>query len=167
MVLASPPGNNGGIMLPWFEAEIVPRVNKPGIHRFDLDPKDAGANCRAIVEAQMMSMRIHSAWMKIKPTRIYATGGASANTAILQIMADVMNCPVSRIEISKSAALGAALRAAHGWLVQNGDRPAWPEVVAGFTDPIPNSEVKPNANVIRVYDKLVEKYAACEREALR
>ena len=112
-------------------------------------------------------MRIHSAWMKVLPKRIYATGGASANTAILQIMADVTNCPVSRIEVSKSAALGAALRAAHGWLVQNGDRPAWPEVVAGFTDPIPHSEIKPNANAVRVYDNLVEKYESCEREALR
>ncbi len=167
MLRAGPPGNNGGILLPWFEAEIVPRMNKPGIHRFDLDPNDAGANCRAIVEAQMMSMRIHSQWMKVLPKRIYATGGASANTAILQIMADVMNCPVSRIEVSKSAALGAALRAAHGWLVQNGSKPAWSEVVAGFANPIPNSEIKPSGDAVRVYDKLVEKYATCEREALR
>jgi len=166
MILASPPGNNGGILLPWFEPEIVPRVNKPGIHRFNLDPKDAAANCRAIVEAQTMSMRIHSGWMQIKPTRIYATGGGSVDSAILQIMADVMNCPVFRIEVSKSAALGAALRAAHGWLVHNGDKPAWPEVVAGFTDPIPNSEVKPNPTTVRVYDKLVEQYAQREQEAL-
>jgi len=167
MVESRPPGNNGGILLPWFEAEIVPRVNQPGVHRFDLDPKDAGANCRAIVEAQMMSMRIHSAWMKIKPTRIYATGGASANTAILQIMADVMDCPVSRIEVSKSAALGAALRAAHGWLADNGHKPPWSEVVAGFADPIPNSEIKPDASAVRVYDKLVEKYSQFEQATLR
>jgi xylulokinase len=167
MLLASPPGNNGGILLPWFEPEIVPRVNKPGIHRFDLEPNDAAANCRAMVEAQMMSMRIHSAWMQIKPTRIYVTGGGSVNAPVLQIMADVMNCPVLRIEVSKSAALGAALRAAHRWLVHNGDRPAWPEVVAGFTDPIPNSEVKPNANAVRAYDKLVEQYAQRELEVLK
>ena len=166
MLLASPPGNHGGILLPWFEPEIVPRVNKPGTRRFDLDTNDAAANCRAIVEAQMMSMRIHSAWMQIKPTRIYATGGGSVNAPVLQIMADVMNCPVLRIEVSKSAALGAALRAAHGWLVHNGSQPAWPEVVASFTDPIPNSEVKPNATAVRVYDKLVEKFAKYEREAL-
>jgi xylulokinase len=33
LVAQTPPGNNGGILLPWFEAEIVPRVNQPGIHR--------------------------------------------------------------------------------------------------------------------------------------
>lgn len=164
---ATPPGNNGGILLPWFEAEIVPRVNQPGIHRFDLDEKDAAANCRAIVEAQMMTMRLHSQWMKVAPGCIYATGGASQDSPILQVMADVMNCRVERIEISKSAALGAALRAAHGWLVQAGEKPKWEKVVAGFTNPVPNSEIRPDPKAARVYDQLIKKYAACEREALK
>jgi xylulokinase len=164
---ATPPGGHGGILLPWFEAEIVPRVNRPGIHRFDLDEKDAALNCRAIVEAQMMSMRLHSQWMKVAPDCIYATGGASQDLPILQVMADVMNCRVERIEVSKSAALGAALRAAHGWLVQAGKRPEWEKVVAGFTDPIPNSEIRPDKKAAKIYDKLIEKYAACEREALK
>jgi xylulokinase len=43
---ATKPGGNGGILLPWFDAEIVPRVNKPGIHRFDLDAKDAAPSSR-------------------------------------------------------------------------------------------------------------------------
>ncbi len=160
------PGNNGGILLPWFEAEIVPRVNQPGIHRFDLDAKDAAANCRAIFEAQMLSMRLHSQWMNVAPEKIYATGGASNDVALLQVMADVMNCRVLRIEVSKSAALGAALQAAHGWLTVAGKNPKWEKLVAGFTAPIPGSEVRPNPKASRVYDKLLEKYADCEREAL-
>jgi xylulokinase len=161
-----PPGNHGGILLPWFEAEIVPRVNRPGIHRFDLDEKDAAGNCRAIVEAQMLSKRLHAQWMRVAPDCIYATGGASNDPALLRVMADVMNCRVERIEISKSAALGAALLAAHGWLVQAGKKPGWEEVVAGFTDPVPGSEVRPDPKAARVYDQLIEKYAACERKAL-
>jgi len=58
----------------------------------------------------MMSMRLHSQWMKVAPDCIYATGGASDNVPLLQVMADVMNCRVLRIEVAKSAALGAALR---------------------------------------------------------
>ncbi|HTY86663.1 MAG TPA: FGGY family carbohydrate kinase [Candidatus Acidoferrum sp.] len=163
---ATPPGGKGGILLPWFDAEIVPRVNRPGLHRFDLDETDAALNCRAVVEAQMMSMRLHSQWMRVSPGCIYATGGASNDRPLLQVMADVMNCRVERIEISKSAALGAALRAAHGWLVHAGERPKWDQVVAGFTDPVPNSEVRPNPRVVKVYDQLVKKYAKCEQEAL-
>jgi len=167
LLAATKPGNHGGILLPWFEAEIVPRVNRPGIHRFDLDKKDAAANCRAIFEAQMMSMRLHSQWMKVKPDCIYATGGASNDLALLQVMADVMNCRVLRIEISKSAALGAALQAAHGWLVATGKKPDWKNTTAGFTTPVLNSEIRPNKKAARIYDKLIEKYAACEREALK
>ena len=167
LVATTKPGNNGGIMLPWFESEIVPRVNKPGIHRFDLDEKDIAANCRAIFEAQMMSMRIHSQWMKAAPARIYATGGASNDAALLRVLADVMNCPVLRIEVSKSAALGAALRAAHGWLLANGEKAKWESVVAGFTEPLPGSEVLPDKKAARIYDRLVEKYAACERAAMK
>ncbi len=160
------PGVGGGILLPWFEPEIVPRVNQPGIHRFDLDAGDAAANCRAIVEAQMMSMRLHSQWMKVAPDCIYATGGAAQDGPLLQIMADVMNCPVVRIEVSKSAALGAALRAAHGWMVHDGQQPKWERVVANFTAPVPGSEIRPKAKAARVYDKLIAKYARCEREAI-
>ncbi|MGB7767407.1 MAG: FGGY family carbohydrate kinase [Verrucomicrobiia bacterium] len=159
-------GNGGGILLPWFEAEIVPRVNHPGIHRFDLDAKDVAANCRAVLEAQMMAMRLHSQWMKVAPDSIYATGGASNDLPLLQIMADVMNCRVRRIEVSKSAALGGALRAAHGWLVGAGEKPKWEKVVADFTNPVPNSEIRPNPKVTGIYDQLLKKYAACEREAL-
>jgi xylulokinase len=167
LVAATKPGNNGGILLPWFESEIVPRVNKPGIHRFDLDEKDVAANCRAIFEAQMMSMRIHSQWMKASPERIYATGGASNDAALLRVLADVMNCRVLRIEVSKSAALGAALRAAHGWLLANGEKADWERVVAPFTAPLPGSEVLPDKKAARIYDRLIEKYAACERAALK
>jgi xylulokinase len=166
LVASTKPGNGGGILLPWFEAEIVPRVNQPGIHRFDLDEKNAAANCRAIFEAQMLSMRLHSQWMNVSPEKIFATGGASNDAALLQVMADVMNCRVLRIEVSKSAALGAALQAAHGWLVAAGENPKWGKLVAGFCNPVPNSEIRPDKKAAKIYDQLVKKYAACERVAL-
>jgi xylulokinase len=159
-------GNNGGILLPWFEAEIVPRATKPGVHRFDLDEKDAAANCRAVFEAQMLSMRLHSQWMDVAPEQIFATGGASNNPQLLQVMADVMNCRVVRIEVSKSAALGAALAAAHGFLVASGKGAAWDKLCAGFTKPVPGSEVKPDKKAAKIYDEMLDKYAGCESDAL-
>jgi xylulokinase len=163
---ASKPGNGGAMMLPWFETEIVPRVTRPGLRRIELDDHDTAANCRAIVEAQMMSMRLHSTWMKVTPTRILATGGGAVNGPVLQILADVLNCPVSRIEVGKSAALGAALCAAHGYLKHSGKPAKWPQIVAGFTDPIPGSEVKPNKKAVAVYNKLIVKYSKVEQQAI-
>jgi sugar (pentulose or hexulose) kinase len=71
-----------------------------------------------------------------------------------------------RIEVSKSAALGAALQAAHGWLVAAGKKPRWETLVAGFSAPIANSEIRPDKKAAKIYDALIEKYAACERRAL-
>ena len=162
----SPPGNHGSLMLPWFETEIVPRVNRPGLRRIQLDDHDVAANCRGIVEAQMMAIRLHSEWMQVTPRKILATGGGSVNPPVLQIMADVMNCPVARIEIAKSATLGAALRAAHGYLKHAGQPAKWPAIVAGFTDPVPGSEIKPNKKAVGVYNKLIRRYAKAEQTAL-
>ena len=162
-IAATSPGNGGGILLPWFEPEIVPRVTKPRVERLNLDGKEVAANCRAVVEAQMMSMKLHSHWMKAPPKRIRATGGASDNVAILQIMADVMGCPVYRVQVAKSAALGAALRAAHGWLTKSGAKADWKRVIAGFTQPVSNEEIKPNAKARRVYEQLIGQYSKFER----
>jgi len=166
LVEQTPPGNNGGVLLPWFEAEIVPRVNRPGIFRFDLEEKDVAANCRAVFEAQMLSMRLHSQWMQVAPEKIFVTGGASSNPALVQILADVMNCRVLRIEVSKSAALGAALQAAHGWLAAKDQNSKWDKLVAGFTAPVAGSEVIPDKKATKVYEKMLTKYADCEYEAL-
>jgi len=104
--------------------------------------------------------------MQVAPKQILATGGASNDLALLQVMADVMNCRVERIEISKSAALGAALIAAHGWLAATGKETKWEKLTAGFSQPIPDSEIRPDKKAAKIYDKLIEKYTACECEAL-
>ena len=48
------------------------------------------------------------------PKRIIATGGASGNGTITQIIADVFDAPVFASTQTDSASLGAALRALHG-----------------------------------------------------
>ena len=154
------PGNQGAMMLPWFASEIVPKVDLPGVHSFDLDGKDAAANCRAVIEGQMMSMRNHAEAAGLVPTTIRATGGASQNKAILQIMADVFASPVEVFEISNGAALGAALRA-----VQAIEQIAWPQVVEPFTRQQASFRTAPDSGTRGVYEKLRKTYA--EREAIQ
>lgn len=163
---ATPPGNNGGILLPWFESEIVPRVLKPGVHRFGLAPTDAPASCRAVVEAQMMSMKLHSQWMGFPCSSIRATGGGAKSREILQVMADVMGCPVYPFEVSKSAALGAALRAVHACHRIGGQPPVWREVVGAFTQVVQADALRPAPGSAAVYEAMLPRYAACESQAL-
>lgn len=161
---ATPPGLDGkSLLLPWFEPEITPRVLTPGVRVRGL-AEDDPARCRAVVEAQMMSMRLHTAWMGVRPDRIHATGGASASREILQIMADVHRCPVFRFETTASAALGAALRAFHGWSAAAGEPVPWPEVVRGLAEPVAGSRVDPAPGTDGMYAELMKAYAEFERE---
>jgi xylulokinase len=50
--------------------------------------------------------------MDVKPRRVRLTGGASKNNGIAGLVADVFQAPVERLDVSNSAALGAALIAA-------------------------------------------------------
>ena len=157
---ATEPGNGGAILLPWFEPEITPHVPAPGVHRFDLDPADPPANVRAVVEAQMMAMALHSTWMGVKIDTVRVTGGASVNREILQVMADVLGARVEPLAVANSAALGAALRAWHAHDRARGIERSWDDITGAFDAPA--AAIEPRAQYRAVYDRLMERYAACE-----
>jgi len=159
----TPPGNNGKLMLPWFEEEIVPRA-PAGVVRRELAEDDRVGNCRAVVEGQLLAMREHSAWMGDPPTRITATGGGSANREILQIIANVFNAPVVRQDTTNGAALGAALRAAHAWTVNTRGGADWEHIVRAFTLPDAEYGVDPEPEAVAVYDHMLPDYVSLESE---
>ena len=163
----TPAGNRQRTILPWFEPEITPLVLDPGIRRHGLDPGDAAANVRALIEAQMLALRLHSRWMDVEIGAVYATGGASANREILQVLADVFGAPVYQMQAANSAALGAALRACHADRVESGAPVSWPDILEGFVEPAPGSAIAPIAGHVAAYAQLLPLYAARERDALR
>ena len=171
---STPPGNHGAIMLPWFDPEITPHVLTPGVRRVSLDPGDARANVRAIIEAQMMAMANHTKWMvgagshdpASTASVIRAMGGASGNREVLQVMADVFGAEVIRSRAGNAAALGAAIRAWHGDRAAVNDPIAWDDVVEGFTDPDPGWRIEPRPKAVAVYADLRRRYADAERTAL-
>ena len=158
---ATAPGNDGAMMLPWFEPEITPAVSRAAPMRSGLDAAPPARHVRAIVEAQMMAMARHSEWMGVSPRTIHATGGASANREILQVMADVFDADVYRFDSTDSAALGAALRA---W--QADTNLSWTEVVDAFARPISNP-VTPIRQNVSTYASLKPAYHAFEAAGLR
>ena len=153
---ATPPGNDGRMMLPWFEPEIVPRVATPRVHRLGGlrdAPEHAASNCRAVVEGQFLAMRLNSEWMATRPTKLVATGGGSRNRELLQIAADVFGCQVESLEVSDGAALGAALRAT--------GRQSAPLPPPG--EPGPCAAPRPEAEA--VYERILPRYAEAQRRA--
>ena len=159
---ATPPGNGGALMLPWFDEEIVPRVTRPGVVRQDLDEADPAANVRAVIEAQALSSRIHSEWMGVEIRSLRVTGGASENEEILRVFADVHGCPVQRLRTTNAAALGAAFRAAHGHAKASGEARSWEEVAEPFLRLQTAAPVEPDPANRGVYDGLLEGYRELE-----
>ncbi|HEY0874559.1 MAG TPA: FGGY family carbohydrate kinase [Vicinamibacterales bacterium] len=156
----TPAGNDGALMLPWFEPEITPLVSSPRPVETGFRDDRPARYVRAIVEAQMMALAAHSRWMGVAPSTISATGGAAANREILQIMADVFDAAVSRFESTDSAALGAALRA---WQADTGL--PWLEITRPFVRSSASPIVPVESNVT-IYKALQPRYSALERAAL-
>ena len=161
----TPPGNHGSILLPYFTSEIVPLVQNPHVHRFDLLDTAIQANCRAIIEGQMLSIKVHSSWMGSPPTLLYATGGVSIYPRILQIGADIFNCPVIQLSVSKSSALGAALRAFFAFSREKGENLSWEEVAQKFIPSLTKATITPQRWSHKIYEPMEKKYALCEQRA--
>ncbi len=166
VLAATPPGNEGRVLLPWFEPEITPAVAVPGVHRYGLSPDDGPANVRAVVEGQLMAIALHSRWITGDVDTIHATGGAAANRGILQVMADVLGANVYQFEVGNAAALGAALRAVHADMGGSEQAIDWEDVVRGFAEPVSTSRLGPNPDRHAIYRRLMAVYSACEAHAL-
>jgi xylulokinase len=162
-----PPGNYGKIILPYFYPEIVPLVLEPKVYRFGLDENDLEGNVRALIECQFLSMRLHSEWIKEKPEEIYATGGASANKEILQVVADIFNTKVRHFEITNSAALGAALRSAKSYYDYIKHNKNWIQIINKFINFQQTDLIHPNIKYKELYDMMLQLYRKCEEFVLK
>jgi xylulokinase len=163
---ATPPGNGGALMLPWFVPEITPVVAEPSVRRQQLDERDAAANVRAVVEAQMTALSRHSRWMGVTVDVIHVTGGAAANRQILQVLADVFGADVHRLDVGNAAALGAALRALHADRLDDRDPLTWDTLVSGLEQQVPD-RIQPIRDHYDVYVAQRERYSEFEQRALR
>jgi xylulokinase len=141
------------MLLPYFVPEITPRVLKASPRWFGSEAfvagKDSAAAARAVVEAQALSMRLHSDWIGEAMTTVLVTGGASKNRGLLRVLADVFQATIMPLSVSNSSALGGALRAAQG---VGGS--AWQNLYAQFCPPDRDLAVEPNPNARPIYQQL-------------
>ncbi|XP_056155516.1 LOW QUALITY PROTEIN: xylulose kinase [Lampris incognitus] len=160
----TPLGNHGNIGFYYDSMEIMPCA--VGVHCFDQDDNkvsgfSAQVEVRALVEGQFLAKRLHAeklGYTILPGTRVLATGGASSNKAILQVLSDVFNTPVYTIDVANSACLGGAYRALHGLQAESG---------LSFCDvlrnaPEPQLAATPNPAAQEVYDRMLKRYARLE-----
>lgn len=155
---ATPPGNDGNLMIPFLRPEISPRVDLPEPVREGQDAFTAGrdpvADIRACVEGQFLNMYHRTRWMGLNPSTIFLTGGASQSDGIAQIVADILKADVERLAVPGSVALGACIRAAAAAI--NADLA---ELEAKFCQPVPGSRRLPEPGTREVYDRLENAWA--------
>lgn len=170
ILLQTPPGNNGRIMLPYFLPEITPRVLEPRVLRFGgLLEDDVNANVRAIAEAQVMAIFNHSNWTGRHPRSIIVTAGGSENRGLLKVIAQVFGTEVRSLEVKESAALGAALRAAHCCMNRNKKTVSWSDLTDAVVGSQSVETFRPAADEVQIYQTengLLGVYEACEKFAL-
>jgi xylulokinase len=170
ILLATKPGNDGKIMLPYFLPEITPLVLKPRVYRFGgLKEEDGEGNVRAVAEAQIMAMAHHSAGFGARPEKILVTAGGSENQGLLQVIADGFDAEVESFEVKDSAALGAALRAAKVFLAGKGTSREWKALADPFIRNRGQGIVRPRREAVNLYrgeHGLLRAYEACEKSAL-
>ncbi|XP_041824189.1 xylulose kinase [Melanotaenia boesemani] len=164
----TPLGNGGNIGFYFDTMEITPSA--VGVHLFDSDDHEVSSwsphvEIRALVEGQFLSRRLHAerlGYSILPGTRVLATGGASSNREILQVLSDVFNAPVYTIDLSSSACLGSAYRALHGLVAESG---------VSFFDavkkaPKPQLVASPNPTAKQVYDEMLKRFAQLEDRVL-
>uniref|UniRef100_A0A1A8QYP0 Xylulose kinase n=1 Tax=Nothobranchius pienaari TaxID=704102 RepID=A0A1A8QYP0_9TELE len=163
------PGNNGNIGFYFDSQEITPPAS--GVHRFDSDNFEVShwspqVELRALVEGQFLSRRLHAerlGYSITAGTRVLATGGASSNRELLQVLADVFSAPVYTMDLSNSACLGSAYRALHGLVAESG---------VSFFDvvkkaPEPQLVASPDPEATQVYDQMLRRVAQLEDRVLQ
>lgn len=96
-------------------------------------------------------------------TRILATGGGSANKAILQVIADVFNAPVYTQKTTEAAVLGAAYRAKYTLYLSR--LPKGTTEIESYFDFVSNllphhmqRVCEPSGDVDNIYGKMLERY---------
>lgn len=145
------------LMLPFFGPEITPRHDfsgpvRKGSASFEAG-EDAALQVRALLEGQFLNMRLHSQWMGVTTERLRLTGGASKNDGIARLAADVFQAPVERLEVSNSAALGAALiaAAAAGWNLG--------ELQQRFCRAAPGAALMPDESAAGIYQEALARFS--------
>jgi xylulokinase len=144
------------LMLPFYSSEITPRHDftgpvLKGSAAFESGTEPA-LQVRALLEGQFLNMQLQSRWMGVKTERLRLTGGASKNNGIAQLVADIFQAPVERLDVSNSAALGAALIAA---AASGLDLVALQDV---FCQAAPGSAILPNPALAGVYSDALARF---------
>lgn len=133
LIEKSDPGNNGKIIIPWFEGERTPDLPEAAPIYFGFNPEDFNKNtmARGLLEGHIQNLYDGFRRLPVRPKKIHLTGGMSKSRSWCQAIADIFSCETVPLE-SEGAAMGAALHASWVWHNENREPKEINEIVEPF-----------------------------------
>lgn len=173
---STPPGNDGLMLIPFFEGERTPNVpDGTGVY-FGLRDRTytIGHFARAAMEGTTLGLNYGLNRMRelgLAPREIRATGGGAKNPVWRQIMADVFDAEVVCVASEEGAAFGAALQALWVCRHRQGLPIAIDELCDRYVKLDENTRTKPEKMNVELYrrmqrlhDRIVRDLAASFQE---
>jgi xylulokinase len=132
-VQEAPPGNEGRVLVPWYEGERTPDLPlaAPLYFGFGVSDFEPRALCRGVLEGHVLNLYEGFTRMPVTPSEIRLTGGLANSPSWCQTIADVFEAETVPVR-GEGAALGAAIHAAWVWYRETGDERPLAEVAGTF-----------------------------------
>jgi len=159
------PGNNGRLLIPWYEGERTPDVPQasPTYFGFGLGDFKKEILARAVLEGHILNLYDGFKRLPVKVNEIRLTGGLSRSEAWRQTIADIFNAETVPVE-GEGAALGAALHAAWVWNNEQGNPVKLNEITNSFVKLSEKGRTKPIENNLSVYEKQKELFTELSKK---
>lgn len=164
----SNPGNNGICGFFFEYPEISPEINVSNFTLF-LDKTGQEININQIAEKEIIRAVFESKAFLLKLAlekfgirnieKVIVTGGSSKCFGFLQIISDVFNCEIYKLDNAETAALGAALRAFHGYSCQNNKKVVNMQSVIPFKKEDYSLVAKPQNEAHLAYREVLKQFS--------
>ena len=161
LIAATPAGNDGRMLIPWYVGERTPDVPlaAPLYFGFGLEDFTLPILARAVLEGHLLNLHDGYRKMPVQAREIRLTGGLAQSPAWCQAIADIFATEVVPVE-GEGAALGAALHAAWVWSKEEGPPADLEEMVAPFVRLREEQRKKPVPAHQAVYAPMKEAFSA-------
>ena len=164
LIKKTKPGNNGNLIIPWFEGERTPDLPDgcPIYFGFNIENLNLETLSRGILEGLILNLHDGFIKLPVMPKTLHLTGGMSTSQIWCQTIANIFNCKTVSVK-DEGAALGAAIHAAWVWENESGNEIRLKELSDPFIQFDEKSYFTPEKKYVETYHSLNQLYSSLSK----